>query len=123
VQFIKALVTFIIFISFNSAAFAAKPVYVVELKNHLFYPSEINIPANTKVILVINNNDSSYEQFDSFDLNREKVIFAGKKANIYIGPLPPGKYKFFGEFHPNTAQGVIVVGEHNANFDGANHVN
>ncbi|MDB2553734.1 cupredoxin domain-containing protein, partial [Gammaproteobacteria bacterium] len=28
---------------------------------------------------------------------------------IFIGPLAPGIYTFFGEFFPKTAQGVIVA--------------
>jgi len=28
---------------------------------------------------------------------------------IFIGPLPPGRYPYFGEFHPETAQGLIIV--------------
>lgn len=58
---------------------------------------------------MIHNVDSQYEQFDSFDLNREKVIFAGTTATIYLGPLSVGHYQFFGEYHPNSAQGMVVV--------------
>jgi hypothetical protein len=32
-----------------------------------------------------------------------------RKATIFIGPLRPGKYPYFGEFHPETAQGVIIA--------------
>jgi hypothetical protein len=88
---------------------ANRPEFEVELKNHLFYPAEIEIPANMKVKLVIYNRDTTPEEFDSFDLNREKVIFPQKKSVIFIGPLPPGRYKFFGEFNPNSAQGTIIV--------------
>ena len=47
--------------------------------------------------------------FDSFSLNREKVIFAQRKATIFIGPLKPGEYEFFGEYNPNTARGTVIV--------------
>jgi hypothetical protein len=69
----------------------------------------IKIPPNEKIKLIIYNRDTTPEEFDSFDLNREKVIFPNKKAVIFIGPLPEGKYQFFGEFNPNSAKGTIVV--------------
>ncbi len=85
--------------------------YSLTLENHVFTPKEIFIPANQKVKIIIHNKDQVAEEFDSFDLNRERVIFAGKHATIFVGPLPPGRYEYFGEFHPNTARGFIVVKE------------
>ncbi len=91
------------------SAVAKTPVIEIEIKDHLFHPSEIVIPANTKVKLVINNLDPTPEEFESYELNREKVINGSRKAVIFIGPLPPGEYPFFGEFYPKTAQGKVVV--------------
>jgi hypothetical protein len=93
----------------SSSALAERPEFVVELKNHLFFPAEIHLPKNTKVKLIIINYDDTPEEFDSFDLNREKVIFPQRKAVIFVGPLPAGRYTFFGEYHPNSAQGVVIV--------------
>ncbi|MBA6225316.1 cupredoxin domain-containing protein [Colwellia sp. MB02u-18] len=107
VKLMQSVIVFFALLSF--ASLANRPEFEVELKNHLFYPAEIEIPANTKVKLVIYNRDTTPEEFDSFDLNREKVIFPQKKSVIFIGPLPPGRYKFFGEFNPNSAQGTIIV--------------
>jgi len=90
-------------------AVAKPPVIDIEIKDHLFNPSEIVIPANTKVKLVINNLDPTPEEFESYELNREKVINGSRKAVIFIGPLPPGEYPFFGEFYPKTAQGKVIV--------------
>jgi hypothetical protein len=88
---------------------AATPVIEIEIKDHLFHPSEIVIPADTKVKLVIRNLDPTPEEFESYELNREKVIAGGSKAVLFIGPLPPGEYPFFGEFYPKTAQGKVLV--------------
>lgn len=87
--------------------------YHVKLKDHLFFPSKISIPANQKVKLIIDNQDDTPEEFDSFSLNREKVIFARRKASIFIGPLKPGEYIFFGEYNPNTARGTVIVEQEN----------
>lgn len=84
-------------------------VFEIHLRDHLFYPSTVTIPAGKKIKLIIYNHDKTPEEFDSFQLNREKVVFAGGKASVYIGPLNPGSYPFVGEFNPNTARGELVV--------------
>lgn len=89
--------------------YAATPVFEIEIRDHLFFPSEITIPADTKVKLLIHNMDPTPEEFESYELNREKVISGNSKTVVFIGPLPPGEYPFFGEFYPKTAQGKVVV--------------
>ncbi len=88
---------------------AATPVFEIEIREHLFYPAELTIPAGQKVKLLVLNQDATPEEFESFELNREKVIKGKRKTVIFIGPLPPGRYPYFGEFHPETAQGLIIV--------------
>lgn len=83
--------------------------YVITIKNHWFSPQELIIPANTKVKIVLDNQDPTPEEFESHDLNREKLVTGNNKAIIFIGPLKPGTYKYLGEFHEKTAQGTIVV--------------
>jgi len=94
---------------FFHSAVAKTPVIEIDIEDHLFHPSEITIPADTKVKLIIHNLDPTPEEFESYELNREKVINGSRKAVIFIGPLPPGEYPFFGEFHPKTAQGKVLV--------------
>lgn len=81
----------------------------LEINNHLFIPSELVIPANTKVKLIIYNRDPSPEEFESYELNREKIIMGNSKGVVFIGPLSPGEYPFFGEFHMKTALGKVIV--------------
>jgi len=88
---------------------AKTPVFEIEIRDHLFRPSELRIPAGTKVKLIVYNRDPTPEEFESYELNREKVILGGRKANIFIGPLEPGTYPFFGEFNPKTAQGRVIA--------------
>jgi len=91
------------------AAHAGVPVYEIEIREHLFYPAELRVPAGQKIKLQVSNQDSTPEEFESFELNREKVIMGKRKAIIFFGPLHPGEYPYFGEFHPETAQGVIIA--------------
>lgn len=89
---------------------AADPAEVkLAIKDHKFEPAELRIPAATKVMLVVENQDSTPEEFESHDLHREKVIAGGRTAKIPVGPLKPGTYKFFGEFNQDTAQGVLIA--------------
>ena len=89
-------------------AFAADDI-AVSIENHRFTPSRIEIPAGQKVRLMVENKDSTPEEFDSSDLRIEKVIPGKAKAPIFVGPLKAGEYKFIGEFNSSTAQGVIVA--------------
>jgi hypothetical protein len=104
-----SIISFVITLILSSSVWANRAEFILELKDHLFFPAIIKIPPNEKVKLIIYNRDVTPEEFDSFDLNREKVIFPNKKAVIFIGPLPEGEYHFFGEFNPNSAKGTILV--------------
>ncbi|MDT8310663.1 MAG: cupredoxin domain-containing protein [Methylophaga sp.] len=88
---------------------ADPPVFELRIKDHLFFPDEVVIPADTKVKLLVINEDPTPEEFESYELNREKVIPGQSQAIIFIGPLPAGVYPFFGEFFPKTAQGRMRV--------------
>lgn len=90
-------------------AHAAVPEYTIRIKDHLFFPAELEVPAGTKVRLLVVNEDATPEEFESYEMNREKVIPGGTRAVIFIGPLKPGTYPFFGEFYPKTAQGRIIA--------------
>ncbi|VAW83625.1 FIG00536623: hypothetical protein [hydrothermal vent metagenome] len=89
--------------------YAETKKFTIEIKNHLFYPAEIIVPADEKVKLIIINHDQTPEEFESFELNREKIILGNRKGIVFIGPLEVGEYLFFGEFHPETALGKIIV--------------
>jgi hypothetical protein len=88
---------------------AEETTYALTIRNHRFEPAEIEIPAGQKVSLVLKNLDPSPEQFNSIPLRREQAVPGGQEVTIYIGPLRPGRYEFFGHFNPQTARGDIVV--------------
>jgi plastocyanin len=103
----KHIFTLILF--FSSLTAVANEEYNIQIINHRFEPAELTVPAGKKVKLIVENKDATPEEFESHELNREKVIAGNSKGTIYIGPLSPGKYPFFGEFNEATAQGVILV--------------
>jgi hypothetical protein len=57
----------------------------------------------------VDNQDATPEEFESHELNREKVIAGKSKATIFIGPLKAGSYPFIGEFNEATAKGVVIA--------------
>ena len=81
----------------------------VTIKGHRFTPSQIHVPAGTAAVLNIKNEDGTAEEFDSSALKIEKVIGGGKEGTVRLRPLDPGRYPFMGEYHSDTAQGVVIA--------------
>lgn len=80
------------------------------IKDHKFQPERLEVPAGVKFKLTVRNDDPTAEEFESFELNREKVVPPGKEIPVFLGPLDPGRqYPFFGDFHRDTAKGVLVA--------------
>ena len=100
---------FLILMLFPALVLADDLVYRLTIRDHRFEPAEFRVPAGKKIKLIIDNHDESAEEFESHDLNREKVIPPKSKATVYIGPLSPGRYPFIGDFHQKTANGVIIA--------------
>jgi heme/copper-type cytochrome/quinol oxidase subunit 2 len=82
---------------------------LVTLQNHKFMPSEIKVKANQPVVITLTNNDATAEEFDSTSLKVEKVVAGGQTGDVHIRPLSPGRYPFMGEYHSDTAQGVVIA--------------
>ena len=79
------------------------------IRNHKFEPEEIRVPAGKRVSVYVTNEDATPEEFDSSALKVEKVIAGRSKALVRIGPLDAGRYEFMGEFHAETAKGVVIA--------------
>ena len=90
-------------------AFAQEQEFKLVIQDHKFSPAELTVPADKKIKLVIENRDATPEEFESKELKREKVIPGRSTGTVTVGPLKPGRYPFFGEFNPKTAQGALIV--------------
>lgn len=93
----------------STALFAAENEYSLVISAHRFEPAELVVPSGKKIKLIIENRDATPEEFESHALNREKVIAGKSSTSIYVGPLSPGRYPFFGEFNESTAKGVLIA--------------
>ncbi len=96
-------------ILFAGSAVAEEASLSVSIKDHRFAPAEIRAPANTAITLNVKNLDPTPEEFESKPLRVEKVISGGGATVIHIRPLSPGRYRFFGDYHEDTAEGFLIV--------------
>jgi plastocyanin len=83
--------------------------FSLTIKDHKFDPAELQVPAGKEFTLNVTNSDATAEEFESDDVDVEKVIAGGQNATITLGPLDPGRYEFYGEYHEDTAKGTLVA--------------
>lgn len=88
---------------------AADTEYVITLKDQQFTPKDLVIPAGEKVKITVKNADARAAEFESHDLNREKIIAAGGEVKVFVGPLKAGTYTYFDEFNEDKARGTITA--------------
>ena len=92
----------------EAPALADDPSFSILMKNNQFIPSDVQIPGGVKVKLVVRNENSTASEFESTQFHREKIVPPGKEITVFVGPLDPGSYEFFDDFHPET-RGHLVV--------------
>jgi hypothetical protein len=110
---LPAMQRFFIFIGLlllSGAALADDlPQYNLVIRNHVYQPAELKVPADAKFRLVIENQDATPEEFESTEFSREKIVLPKSTISVFVGPLKRGSYRFFGDFHQDTAQGRLIV--------------
>ena len=96
---------------FSAAAMAQEESIQIKLviENGKFVPAEIKAAANKRIELLVENKGPGAEEFESKELKREKVIPAGQTVKITLGTLKKGVYKFFGDYHQDTAKGHLTI--------------
>lgn len=87
---------------------AADPV-VLTLKNNRFTPNAVTVPAGERLRIDVKNEDPTPAEFESHDLRVEKIVAGGAQISVMVGPLKPGTYKFFDDYHPETANGALTA--------------
>ena len=92
----------------GAVALAADAV-TLTLKDHQFAPSELRVPAGERFRIEVENKDATPAEFESSDLRVEKIVVPGGKIAVMVGPLKPGIYKFFDDYHPDTATGTMTA--------------
>lgn len=85
------------------------PTFQLVAKDGRFSPDTIEAPVGRKFRIVVANQGSTPEEFESIELRKETVVAPGVTRTVVFAPMKPGTYLFFGDFHPDTAKGRIVV--------------
>ena len=86
---------------------AAGPI-VPTTKDGQFTPSELNVPAGERLRIGVESQFSTPTEFESTDMRVEKIVVPGGRITVMTVPLNPGTYKFFDDYHPDTAKGMII---------------
>lgn len=74
-----------------------------------FEPASFNVTAGKPFKLQVTNQGASVIEFESFELNRERVVQPGETITVKLPKLDPGQYHFFDDFHHEVAQGTITA--------------
>ena len=87
----------------------AMPVFSIKALGGIFDPETIEVPADMRFKIEIENEGNDPVEFESSDLHIEKVLAGGAKSYVVINGLKPGTYTFFDDFHPDTGKAYIVA--------------
>ncbi|HME21748.1 MAG TPA: cupredoxin domain-containing protein [Acetobacteraceae bacterium] len=89
---------------------AGEPI-TLTIKEHRFTPDQVTAPAGERFQIKVSNLDATPSEFESRELRVEKIVVAGGTISVMAGPLKPGTYKFFDDYHPDTAIGTLTAVE------------
>lgn len=98
----------LLLLAFPVAAQADQLVTLV-IQNHTFSPSTFEVPAGERFRIQLTSHDESVDEFESYDMKVEKIIVPGNTVTVFAGPLHPGTYTFFDDYHPDQAKGTVTA--------------
>ena len=87
-------------------AAAPLPSFTLTVKDGVFSPKRLEVPAGQRVKIVLRNEGPGPLEFENPDLNIEKILGPGAESFVVI-KLPPGEHEFVDEY--NMVTGVMTV--------------
>jgi hypothetical protein len=110
-KYLIVVINLVLFAAGGLAVAAPAEDTVVELRfeNRRWIPQTITVPANRPFKIRIINTTKEAIEFESFKLNREKVVGPGETATINMSALKAGSYDFYDDFHADVPEGTIVA--------------
>jgi hypothetical protein len=93
----------------RAAGAPAEDAIELRFENRKFIPQTLNVPANRPFRIRIVNAGKEAIEFESFKINREKVIGPGETVTIKVPALKAGSYDFYDDFHRDVPEGTIVA--------------
>jgi hypothetical protein len=92
-----------------SPARADEPAPQLKFADGRFEPAVLDVSAGAPLRLTVINTGTSAIEFESFELNRERVVPPGRSITVLLPRLDPGQYHFFDDFHHDAGQGTITA--------------
>lgn len=87
----------------------AQDTQEIRFENHKFTPQTLNVPSGQRLIIKVTNASTETIEFESFKLNREKVVTPGETITVHLPELSPGSYDFYDDFHQDVPEGAIIA--------------
>jgi hypothetical protein len=87
----------------------AQDEQVIRFENHTFTPQTLTVLSGQKLIIKVVNASKETIEFESFKLNREKVVTPGETITVRLPELSVGAYDFYDDFHQDVPEGSIVA--------------
>jgi cupredoxin-like protein len=81
----------------------------IRFENHQFTPQTLSVPSGQKLTIKVINGSKETIEFESFKLNREKVVTPGETITVHLPELSAGAYDFYDDFHQDVPEGSIVA--------------
>jgi len=107
-RFQLALAAASVILALARGAWADDAMIVLAVRDGGFDPRQVEGPTGARIRLEVTNQTSSAIEFESFELNRERVVQPGQTVTVYISGLAPGPYEFFDDFH-QAWRGTLVI--------------
>lgn len=84
------------------------PVYGITVKDGVFTPKRLEVPAGQRIKLMLKNAGRGPLEFENLNLRVEKILTAGAESFVVV-KLPPGEHVFVDEFNIAAGQLLIVA--------------
>jgi hypothetical protein len=96
-------------VALAAGARAEDNVFELRFENRRFTPQTITVPANKPFRIKIINAGKEAMEFESFKLNRERVVGPGETIIVNVPAMSSGSYDFYDDFHDDVPEGAIIV--------------
>lgn len=88
---------------------AEEPVFEIEMNDGVISPARLEVPANTRIKIIVKNTGKMPAELENLELRKEVVVPPGDSAPLIIRRLDAGEYKFFDDFQPGAPPAVLVA--------------
>jgi hypothetical protein len=93
----------------NALAAGELPAFEIVVRDGVFIPKTIEVPAGQRVRLVLINEGPGPLEFENDEMHIEKVIGPGARSFVVLPKLKPGEYDFVDEFNPITGELKVIA--------------